>query len=91
MTADPGSGPGLGRESGAGRVEDLDFPYPPCSICHDDDEMEFDEGWFCRRCKVRWGARGDHGEFECICDWANWAHSGFQRIPNAECKGRHHD
>ncbi|GAB3118443.1 hypothetical protein GCM10027056_00390 [Glaciibacter psychrotolerans] len=42
-------------------TDDLYFPPPSCTRC--DEDLHFDEGWYCETCCVRWSERGDEPEF----------------------------
>lgn len=41
--------------------DELYFPPPSCPRC--DDDLDFDEGWACRRCHLHWNERGVDAEF----------------------------
>ena len=43
------------------KVLDIDWPYPPCPICHLDLEHTGD-GWWCDVCCIAWEESGCRGE-----------------------------
>lgn len=42
---------------------ELEFPYPPCSICGEDTNNEGD-GFFCEACGVSWSNDGRNGSWD---------------------------
>lgn len=53
------------RREAAGFTEppsdELYFPPPSCPRC--DEDLDFDDGWACRECRVHWSANGSDAEF----------------------------
>ncbi len=46
-------------------VPDLEFPWPPCSVCHDGGDMDYDgDTWWCCSCGCRWNKTGYNGRRE---------------------------
>lgn len=41
------------------KISDLEFPPPTCAQCQGD--LEYDDGWSCEACHVRWDSNGSGG------------------------------
>ena len=42
-------------------VPDLEFDYPPCTVCDDFGEMTYDAGFYCLACGAEWNDQGKNG------------------------------
>lgn len=66
----------------------LEFPYPPCSICGEDVQLE-DNSFFCAPCGASWPTEGaPEGEWDdypaaeqCPSEYRPWADEKYANIP----------
>lgn len=72
-------------------TEDLYFPPPSCPRC--DGDLNYDEGWSCETCSLRWDERGDDPEFtdvyggDLAAEGAAWEAAARGRLATSASSG----